>query len=348
MLSNFFQTLVLSVVISSNTSPVKTPEVFNKSNYIEAPKQHLIKRFDYSKFHGEINILKRVNYGSREATRIASKIIGEESKIIIPNMWEEIALKDSDYILINVQEKRVFNIGEHAKELIPALLISNTREIILISQTSLNKLNQDTEYTENIELNNNSAITVKLPENRKEFGIIEGLNGKLSIPVLGLAALDDKDQLNTRLRPNSSTPQGIYKINGLLSNPMKILGGQPYINIDNSSPMALATLTQKGIIDEDYTNQYWANEFIIANAMGRYALRIHGNSVDPENPDNYTEPKTNTSIRATKGCINAADKIADIIETLAQEGYVKEGFEQASSYQSSPALKELYLIVKDF
>lgn len=169
------------------------------------------------------------------------------------------------------------------------------------------------------------------PKDRNELGTLRvkfdnqwvmKKNRVFELPILGRSRRERFDSnLSARLTKDGDTPQGIYQIHGTFFTVDKKFGTAPRIDIDGmkpplnlfgNNPKAFSELVPaKSFFD------YWVHEFPMAYMLGRYLLRMHDNSVDPNFPNTYTTPVTQKTYRATAGCINFGKNIGELLQLLA-------------------------------
>jgi hypothetical protein len=283
----------------------------------DAPSKYIVET--------PIEVLQRINFGFPNQTRLASKTVafGKINK----KQFSKVQLNTGDTILLRLNEKRKMQ----GKDYYPALLISSTTIPILIDEENLLKTIKIADYKETTsdEILNFAAsakytiVYVILPQDRKDFGEIKirhkGQLVDFTIPALGISTTQATGGENRRLYRESSTPQGLYLVFGTMRSANLMLGGKPYLNIDDGYTMfGMQTGSiLKDILPDNARSEYWTNEFNLANSFGRTDFRIHNNTVDKNNPNNYTTP-SGTGIRASRGCINVNTNIGILINKLKE------------------------------
>ena len=110
------------------------------------------------------------------------------------------------------------------------------------------------------------------------------------------------------------------------------------------------------IINEEYWNDYWINEYALGHAVtGRNLLRIHGNSVDPIDPPKYEDKNTKILYRPTKGCLNTAGEMQKLLDVLLDIGVISLKYNNFVTFASgkkkywnkSKLIGSVFIIIKD-
>jgi hypothetical protein len=184
-----------------------------------------------------------------------------------------------------------------------------------------------------------------------------------ALPILGLSRTSLGKNKNDRIDPNANTPQGIYRIEGVMKNEENLeLGDKPYLDIDSAwlpvgaAPHNLDTFIMSEIIDRDYWNDYWINEYALGHAVtGRNLLRIHGNSKDPREVPAYVDANTKVLYRPTQGCLNTAEGMQPLLDILIDLDAITLNYDNSVTFASgkkkfwnkSKKIGQVFLIVKD-
>lgn len=182
---------------------------------------------------------------------------------------------------------------------------------------------------------------------------------KLKIPVLARSKRINMDR-SYRLRSESDTPQGIYPLFATLYSENLGFGKLPRFDLDAllvpingwNYPMFSELLSQ--IVPAKVADEYWANEWPLAYAIGRTLIRIHANSL--ENAPSYTTPQSHQTFIATRGCLNLVQgQMQLLLKTLADLGVLTPN--QASpvanpdpktlEWKAAAGLGRTFVIVKD-
>jgi len=218
-----------------------------------------------------------------------------------------------------------------------------------------------------------TLLYVILPKNRLTTGYIKikhkgewikNSNGDdWKLPVMGLSRVTLKKGKNDRIDPDSNTPQGIYRLEGVMKNEENLeLGDKPYLDIDSgwlpvgAAPYNFDYYIMSEIINEKYWNDYWINEYALGYAVtGRNLLRIHGNSADPNNPPKYEDKNTKVLYRPTKGCLNAAGEMQKLLNVLIDIDVISLNYDNSVTFASgkkkywnkSKSIGNTFVIVKD-
>ncbi|MDG1436933.1 MAG: hypothetical protein P8P83_04060 [Rickettsiaceae bacterium] len=216
-----------------------------------------------------------------------------------------------------------------------------------------------------------TVIYAILPKDRTQEGYVivkhhgewvKDKNGeRLSFKVLGRSKTNNEQATNYRLHKDSDTPQGIYIVNGVMNHSNSpIFGNGPYLDIDNItiSPGRYGYLYDRFLLESllpiEATNDYWANEFNLAQSLGRYAIRVHGNNSSRLKELNLKDDET---ILSTAGCLNLGSNqpkfmklLADLkmidLDNYAYEVELNKGTD-IFSWNVSSKIGLVYLIVKD-
>ena len=218
-----------------------------------------------------------------------------------------------------------------------------------------------------------TLLYVILPKDRLSTGYlkikhqgewIKDSNGEIwQMPIMGLSRVTLKKNKNNRIDPDSNTPQGIYRLEGVMKNEENLeLGDKPYLDIDSgwlpvgAAPHNFDYPIMSEIIDEKYWNDYWINEYALGYATtGRNLLRIHGNSVDPNHLPKYEDKNTKILYRPTKGCLNAADGMNKLLDILVDIGVISLKYDNYVTFASgkkkywnkTQSIGRVFVIVKD-
>ncbi len=187
--------------------------------------------------------------------------------------------------------------------------------------------------------------------------------GVWELPVMGLSRVTLGKNKNDRIDPDSNTPQGIYRIEGVMKNEENLeLGDKPYLDIDSAwlpigaAPHNFDSMIMSEIIDEEYWNDYWINEYALGHAVtGRNLLRIHGNSKDPKEVPTYEDKNTKVLYRPTRGCLNVAENMQPLLDILVELKAISLDYDNSVTFASgkkkywnkTKKMGQVFLIVKD-
>jgi hypothetical protein len=195
---------------------------------------------------------------------------------------------------------------------------------------------------------------------------VKDANGtKLELPVLGRSKNNISLKKDFRIYPYSDTPQGIYKVNGVMKHSKHPdFGNEPYLDIDDMviSPGRYSynydKFLMQNLVPTDVNNEYWANEFNLAQALGRTSFRIHSNnSQDLEKYLKTKAAKSNPNpIIPTSGCLNMGEALPKLMQILASLDVINlhdypynvtMNDDNVFSWNISDKIGLVYLIVKD-
>lgn len=271
--------------------------------------------------------------------------------------------------------------------LYPCILVTakaNDKEYGFVTKETLDQLSKvhtkkNVPLDQIISFNTNPELTVLyaiLPKDRSKPGKMmikhkgEWVNDKegkrLVFPILGRSKNNIDSQTNYRMYFRTDTPQGIYNVNGVMKHSDKTkFGTHAYLNIDDIRPSPgrfrypYDKLLVRSLLPLGAQNEYWAHEFNLAQALGRYYFRVYSND-----PKQIREYLTNTSdsgnvqdlILPTTGGLNMGDSLHAFMDTLHHLGVinmedftdnikVEDGNELLSNVTERIGL--VYLIVKD-
>jgi hypothetical protein len=195
---------------------------------------------------------------------------------------------------------------------------------------------------------------------------VKDTNGeKLELPILGRSRGNVSSKKNFRIYTNTDTPQGIYKVNGVMKHTKRThYGTEPYLDIDDMviSPGRYSynydKFLMQQLVPSQSFNEYWTNEYNLAQALGRTAFRVHSNN--PQELEEYIKAKSLKSdtkvILPTSGCLNMGDALPKLMQTLTSLGIVDLNDYQYNinmdddnvfSWNISDKIGLVYLIVKD-
>jgi hypothetical protein len=153
---------------------------------------------------------------------------------------------------------------------------------------------------------------------------------------------------------DSDTPQGIYYLWGTFFTQARQFGRVPRIDIDGMQPplnfQQQTSPKLLNLVPKESLTDYWLHEFPLAYVLGRYLLRIHDNSVDPDYPDTYVTPQTGQSFRASAGCINTGDQMQRLLDVFVDLKLITK--KQASNQKEYgraewPSLGKVMMIIMD-
>ncbi len=210
-------------------------------------------------------------------------------------------------------------------------------------------------------------IYITLPKDRLSTGKIrikhKGEWLEYEQPILGLSRDTLALKKNNRIDPNANTPQGIYRVEGVMKNEENLeLGKEPYLDIDSGwvavggTPYPFDAPILSQIIDEKHWKDYWINEYALGQAVvGRNLLRIHGNSAEPSEPPQYEDKNTGKLYRPTQGCLNMGDIQQTLIDKLVEIGVISLKYDNTITFASGKKkywnktnhIGKVFVIVKD-
>ncbi len=182
-------------------------------------------------------------------------------------------------------------------------------------------------------IGNNTVIYVICPKERNSLCRILikhknkwVMNNKGAILTLkGIAKSNKFHSQSKRITGNSDTPQGVYKVYAKMLCNDREFGLKPRLNLDsvgiNFPPdLPIGTFSKKkiDILPQCQQNLYWFKEWPLSFAMGRRAIRMHGNQigVTPFAPEWMN--LNNNFYRRSRGCINLGidiDPFFDILDS---------------------------------
>ncbi|MCB0273012.1 MAG: hypothetical protein KDD46_08355 [Bdellovibrionales bacterium] len=334
--------------------------------------------------HQDVSHLEAImirNAGSKDALReIGLQMEKGEIQTFTDNnspekyfIVEQIQTKDCLYL--KSDESMMLKVNNKIQKFIPFVMIQPknlTAEygLLLASELSkgaLSNVNQSISSHDIVEYSKDDKATiiyVVCPPDRNELctltikhrGQWYKENGKVfEMKVLARSRRERGDQNKSqRLRKDGDTPQGIYHLWGTLYTQDFKFGAQPRIDIDGMQPplafkhVHSANLLR--IIPKEAFIDYWLHEFSLAFALGRYLLRIHDNSVDPQFPDTYTTPQTQQIFRASAGCINTGNQMKKLLQILQSFDVVSKKQTSTKNFYGrldSPNLQNSFLVVID-
>ncbi len=161
------------------------------------------------------------------------------------------------------------------------------------------------------------------------------------------------DSSSIRLAPNSDTPQGIYGLYASILSEDPLFGLMPRIDLDMSSGFSISPINGfpynifssvvDALVPKNAQQDYWVNEWPLAYALGRSAIRIH------TNPSNIDKDKfymhfDKRSFHRTSGCINLESDLSVFLNILKKIGVFNNNY--AIGYKSNSSIGE-YVIANN-
>lgn len=266
----------------------------------------------------------------------------------------------------------------YKSEVSPCILITHKgqeKKYGLIAKEDIQKLKKKKNYKETslkkiLEYNTHPSLTIIyaiLPKNRKDTGYlmikhndhwVKDGDAILKLEVAGRSVNNTEHNDVRRLFSYSDTPQGVYLVSGVMQHSITVsnLHG-PYLDVDNMiiSPGRYGyfydRLLYTGILPEHTWYEYWANEFNLAQMMGRFALRIHGN-----NPNEVATLKEENVFLPTHGCLNLGKNKDKFMQVLSNLGVIDlKAFpynyaisnDDTLSWNVSSKIGLVFLVIKD-
>lgn len=301
-------------------------------------------------------------------------------------------LNNKDEIIFNSEEKLSFYIIKNSTKtkqvLYPCILWSNegkekaygfiNNDYIKKLKTTYNRKESSTKKILNF--NTNPEMTVIyaiLPKNRQLVGKlmikhhnkwVKQANGNiLTIPALGRSQKNDKENKNLRLAQNTDMPQGIYMVSGIMSHAKDLsLDNQAYLNIDDAlvppggSSYFYDSFLLSALVPKDSLKDYWISEFSLAHALGRNAIRVHGNNAKTLEKNEKDLSIFHTynvkKLHPTNGCLNIGTNLKLLIDTLTKLNVINNkkydykvtlANNNIFSWNITDKLGYVFLIVKD-
>jgi hypothetical protein len=138
-----------------------------------------------------------------------------------------------------------------------------------------------------------------------------------------------------RLQPNSDTPQGIYWMLSTMLCNHPGFGGEARIDLDgtgkdlpllplNGHPYDFYKPMIDALVPPAAQKDYWINEWPLAYALGRHAIRIHTNGL---NQPTHTY-EGGVALTQTAGCLNLGKDMEPFLTTLETIGVLDKNYEK--------------------
>lgn len=352
---NIYKFLVLIFVVVKNS--FATTYTYQHKNITPAEEINLLVRSNNYSLNHNLEVARQLNNGeifineNNKLTNIFQKEkIEHNDKITLRTrelknlkIHEDLSSPDEKYLWL---KRLIFNYTkEYHGDYYPCIIIKakdGERKYGLIAAESLSNLVQiNDRETSNLDeiLNhaNHPKLTILyavMPKNRAHKGkllikykgnwLLDEDGSKLEFPVLGQSKLSSEHQYNGRLYNKGDTPQGIYRINGVMSHSNDHrFGDFAYLDIDNyiTQPHGFGydfnSFLLEELLPKSEWNKYWLNELSLAQNLGRNSFRIHGNNLyklaeisDIVDLDNIALP--------TAGCLNLGSKLPEFMKLLAK------------------------------